>query len=346
MPDKPPPLIPILDRPFNAETPLPLLAAPITPTESVFVRSHFDVPAINPDTYSLTLDGLVGNPLRLTLADLQKIPTVSILLTTECAGNGRTSLNPRPAGVAWGFGAVSTIRYTGVPLKKILDLASPGRALEVIFTAADSGNVDGQPVTFARSLPLAIARLPDTLLAWSMNDAPLTPAHGAPLRLIVPGWYGMASVKWLTRITLTTELFTGHFQHNDYVYLRQQGLPDGTPVTLMRVRSVIASPSDGATLPKAPIEITGAAWSGDGEIRKVELSTDDGRTWQQATLQPPTSDRAATGWKHSWTPIASGPHTLIARATDAAGNTQPLDPVWNLRGYGNNSVQKINVTIV
>lgn len=345
MPDDHAALVPVHQRPFNAETPIRLLDRALTAPESYFVRSHFDVPVIDTEKYALTIDGLVERTVRLSLAEIKAMPTESITVTMECAGNGRTSLNPRPAGVAWGYGAASTARYTGVRLKHVLDLGGPGRALEVVFTAADSGEVDGQHVVYARSLPLAIARLPDTLLAWLMNDEPLTPAHGAPLRLVVPGWYGMASVKWLTHIRLSGQPFTGHYQHNDYVYLRQEGIPDGTPVTLMRVRSVIASPIDGSTMPLAPVVVSGSAWSGEAAITRVELSDDDGRTWHQATLKQPTSERAATLWTWTWTPRVAGSFTLIARATDGAGHTQPLEPVWNLRGYGNNSVHRVRVSL-
>lgn len=345
MPDDPAALVPVHQRPFNAETPLRLLDRALTTSESYFVRSHFDVPMMDPGNYALTIDGIVARTIRLSLAEIKAMPNESVTVTMECAGNGRTSLNPRPTGVAWGLGAASTARYTGVRLKHVLDLAEPGRALEVVFTAADGGDVDGQHVVYARSLPLAIARLPDTLLAWSMNDEPLAPAHGAPLRLVVPGWYGMASVKWLTRITLSGQPFTGHYQHNDYVYLRQDGIADGTPVTLMRVRSVIASPIDGATMSMAPVVVSGSAWSGEAPITRVELSHDDGRTWHQATLNPPASERAATLWKWTWTPHVTGSFTLIARATDGAGRTQPLEPVWNLRGYGNNSVHRVRVNV-
>ncbi len=338
-------LVPVHQRPFNAETPIRLLDRALTAPESYFVRSHFDVPVIDVEKFTLTLDGLVERSICLSLPEIKAMPNESITVTMECAGNGRTSLNPRPAGVAWGYGAASTARYTGVRLKHVLDLAGPGRALEVVFTAADSGDVEGQHVVYARSLPLAIARLPDTLIAWSMNDEPLTAVHGAPLRLVVPGWYGMASVKWLTRITLSAQQFTGHYQHSDYVYLRQDGIPDGTPVTLMRVRSIIASPADGALLPLAPVVLSGSAWSGEAAITRVEISDDDGRSWHQATLDRPTSERAATLWRWTWTPRASGSFTLIARATDGAGRTQPLEPVWNLRGYGNNSVHRVRVNV-
>jgi DMSO/TMAO reductase YedYZ molybdopterin-dependent catalytic subunit len=339
------PLVPVLERPFNAETPTPLLAATITPSESFFVRSHFDVPAIDPTQWRLTVDGVVEREVRLSLTELQRMPATTVALTLECAGNGRTSLHPRPEGVAWGLGAASTARFTGVPLKTMLDLAVPGRALEAVFTAADQGEAAGQVIPFARSLPLAVARHPDTVLAWAMNDVPLTPAHGAPVRLVVPGWYGMASVKWLERITLAAEPFTGYFQQSDYVYLRQAGVPDGTPVTMMRVRAVIARPLDESEHPLAPLEIRGTAWSGTGAIRRVSLSVDGGVSWNDASLESAASEYAATAWNFSWRPSARGRFTIIARATDEAGNVQPLQPVWNARGYGNNSAHRVHITI-
>lgn len=339
-------LIVISKDPFNAETPPAQLADPVTPVESFFVRSHFDVPQIDAASWRLTIDGHVERPQSFSLPELQALPSKSVTLTLECAGNGRKTLKPRPEGVAWGFGAAATAEFTGVPLKLLLDKAAPGRALEVVFHAADRGPVNGDSIQFARSLPLAVARLPDTLVAWAMNGKPLPPEHGAPARLVVPGWYGMASVKWLTRITLIKESFAGHFQRSDYIYQRESGTPDGMPVTMVRVRSVFAFPSDGDMLPLGPLEIYGSAWSGAGPVTRVELSTDDARTWTDARLDAaPSSPYAARRWFFDWRPGDRGPYVLAARATDQSGAVQPLEPVWNLRGYGNNAVQRIGVTI-
>jgi DMSO/TMAO reductase YedYZ molybdopterin-dependent catalytic subunit len=332
--------------PFNAETPPASLADSATPAGTFFVRNHFAMPQINLAEWRLSIDGLVEKPVSLSLDEIRALPATDVMVTLECAGNGRKSLSPRPEGVTWGYGAAATATFTGVPVKRLLDMAIPGRAIEVVFLGADSGYVDSQPISFGRSLPLAIARLPDTIVAWQMNGEPLSPEHGAPVRLVVPGWYAVASVKWLSRITLTREPFTGHFQHNDYLYQRQTGIPDGTPVTWMRIRSVFAHPADGQTVPLGPVEVRGSAWSGAGPVTRVELSTDDARSWNEARLDPaPSSPYAARRWSYEWRPEKAGDYVLAARATDQAGAVQPLEPVWNLRGYGNNAVQRVAVTV-
>lgn len=339
-------LVVVGQDPFNAETPAEKLDEPLTPVESFFVRSHFAVPNIDIAFWRLEVGGLVEHSRNFSLAEIQTLPQKSIPVTLECAGNGRKTLSPRPEGLAWGFGAAASAEFTGVPLKILLDEARPGRALEVVFHAADHGPVNGQSIHFARSLPLAIARLPDTLVAWRMNGKPLTAEHGAPARLVVPGWYAMASIKWLTRITLVNEAFTGHFQRNDYIYQREAGTPDGLPITMMRVRSVFAHPADGESFPLGPIEVRGSAWSGAGPVTRVELSTDDGRSWSEARLDAaPASPYLARRWSFDWRPEKVGDYVLAARATDQSGAVQPLEPVWNLRGYGNNAVQRVAVTV-
>ena len=340
------PLITVSQFPFNAETPPANLADPVTPVGAFFVRNHFAMPGIKAAEWRLSINGLVESPLSLSLAEIQALPTTEVRVTLECAGNGRRSLSPLPEGVAWGYGAAATATFTGAPLKNLLDRAIPGKAIEVVFQGADCGQVNGQSTPFARSLPFAIARLPDTIVAWRMNGEPLTREHGAPVRLVVPGWYAVASVKWLTDITLINESFTGHFQRNDYIYQREAGTPDGLPVTMMRVRSVFAFPADGQTIPPGPIEVRGSAWSGAGPVTRVELSTDDARSWSEARLDAaPASPYLARRWSFDWRAERRGEYVLAARATDRSGAVQPLEPVWNLRGYGNNAIQRVAVTV-
>ena len=337
-------------HPLNAECPLPALAEPLTPLGLFYVRNHFDVPRIDRESWRLELSGEVERPLELSWEDLQALPQRAVAVTMECAGNGRTQMLPRPPGTPWGHGAAATAWFAGAPLYLLLDRARPNpEAVEALFTGADQGEVEpGRVTPFARALPLEAARHPDTLLAWSMNGEPLPLEHGFPLRLVVPRWYGVASVKWLTGITLRSSPFDGYFQRARYVYEREQGTPEGTPVTLMRVRSVVARPLDGEELPFEPVEVAGTAWSGAGPIRRVKVrveGADRGSTRGDAELGEALSPYAATPWRFRWDPLAHGTFTLTARAYDAAGNSQPLEPLWNAHGYGNNAVQRVRVRV-
>jgi len=302
---------------------------------------------VDKDSWRLRIEGEVEQPLSLSLKEVQSLPSVTLAVTMECAGNGRKLMDPVPPGTPWACGAVSTVQFTGTPLYHLLDQAHVRpSAHETLFQGADQGEVaPGRVVPFARSLPLAVARHPHTLLAWAMNDQPLTAEHGFPLRLVVPGWYGMASVKWLARVSLLPGPFRGYFQQERYVYVQERGTPDNTPVTRMRVRAIMARPAQGARLKLGPVEVAGTAWSGEGPIARVEVSTDGGATWSQARLGRAYSEYAATPWSFLWTPPRPGTYTLVARATDAAGNLQPLESRWNTYGYGNNVVQWVRVTV-
>jgi sulfite oxidase len=336
-------LIVVTARPFNAETPLAALRAPITPTQCFFVRSNFDVPSLDERTWRLSIDGAVDSPTALTLSQLQSLPATRIAVTLECAGNARRLMQPVPAGTAWELGAVSTAVFTGVALRDAL--ASCGvhdDAVELVFTGADHGIIDGHDVQFARSLTRAQALHGDTLLVWAMNDEPLTAEHGYPLRLLVPGWYGVASVKWLTRITAVTEPFTGHFQTDRYVYRQDDTVADETPVTRMHVRAVIAAVE---RTPDGMI-VHGIAWSGHAPVTRVELSFDGGATWQSATLAAAASSYAARTWSYTWRTPAGSDYEIIARAMDGTGETQPLRPRWNELGYGNNVAQRVRAGAV
>ncbi|MEW5926801.1 MAG: sulfite oxidase [Gemmatimonadota bacterium] len=333
--------------PLNQEAPLGSLGSPLTPTASFYRRSHFPVPRLDAAAWRLRVAGEVERPLELRRSDLEAMPRRTLAVTLECAGNGRNLMAPVPDGTPWGLGAVSTAEFTGVRLRDVLEAAGPApAAAEALFEGADRGCVGaGREVAFARSLPLAAALDGDALLAWEMNGEPLAPEHGSPLRLVVPRWYGMASVKWLVEVRLLAEPFRGHFQAEHYVYVGEAGTPDGTPVTRARVRSLLAAPTDGAALPPGPVELRGAAWSGDAPVARVEVSTDGGATWTDAGLEPAPSPYAAAPWRLAWLPPGPGEYLLMARATDAAGNTQPLAPVSNELGYGNNCVQRVRVVV-
>jgi DMSO/TMAO reductase YedYZ molybdopterin-dependent catalytic subunit len=335
--------VPVQDRPFNAETPLEALLEPLTPAELVYVRNHFDVPEADAERWRLRVGGTVEHPRELSLEELQALPRHDVTLTLECAGNGRKLMDPLPPGVPWGLGAVSTVRFTGTPLSALLERAGlrPG-TVEVVFTGADRGEAEpGRTVAFARSLPVEEALHPDTLLAWEMNGQPLPPDHGHPLRLVVPQMYGMASVKWLTRIEAVSHPFDGYYQ--DHYRYETPGEEKAPRVTRMRVRALIATPADGAEV-EGSVEVRGIAWSGEAPVTRVEVSCDGGGSWAEAELGTAPSAYVAALWRLRWTPPGPGAYTLLARATDAAGNTQPLDPLPNVRGYGNNSVQRVRVT--
>jgi len=342
-------LVPIESNPLNAETPMQALTEPITPARLFYVRNHFDVPRIDEEKWRLTVDGEVKRALQLSLKELQRFPKRTVGMTLECAGNGRTLMVPIPKGTPFAHGAVGTARFTGTPLSLLLDQVTPlSEAVEVLFVGADEGKVEpGWAESFARSIPLDVARKSDALLAWDMNDEALLPEHGFPVRLVVPGWYGMASVKWLIKISILQSPFSG-YQQKQYVYLQERGSENAerTPVTLMKVRAVIGHPLDRAAMETGPVEIAGTAWSGFGSIRMIEVSVDNGRSWTRAELRPTPSPHTATPWRFAWSAESHGRYTLMARATDSAGNTQPLDPVWNERGYGNNAVQSVRVTVM
>lgn len=338
------PALPLL----NEEAPLRALADPLTPTELFYRRSNFVVPEIDAADWSLAIGGDVRTPLVLRLDDLQALPSRTVTVTMECAGNARAFVTPLPPGQPWALGAVSTATFTGVPLHAVLERAGVlDGAVEVLFVGADSGEVSPErTVRFARSLPLALARHPDVLLAWEMNGEPLPPQHGHPLRLVVPGWYGVASVKWLTEIRVLDAPFDGHFQTERYIYLGEPGTADGTPVTHMRVRALIVQPGeDEPVAAGAATVIRGCAWSGEAPVARVEVSVDGGATWRDAQLGTAPSPYAAAAWSIAWTPAHPGRHLLLARATDEAGNVQPLEPVWNGLGYGNNAVHRLEVDV-
>lgn len=339
-----PSLIPVSNRPFNAETPLEVLPEPLTPIDLFYVRNHFDVPEIDLENYQLTVSGAVETPLALTLAELQALPHRTVTTAMECAGNGRLFMEPKPAGTPWELGAISVASWTGTPLVEVLKLAGiQDDAVDVLFRGADGGTVEQKSIQYERSLSLGLAMNADVLLVWAMNGEPLTPNHGHPLRVLVPGWYGMAAVKWLQAIEVLPHAFDGYYQSYHYVYWDDDHAPDGEPVREMQVRSLICSVGEGAEV-TAPVELSGVAWSGHGPVIRVEVST-GGDVWKDAKLEPPAQPGALQTWRWQWTPPASGEYTFSVRATDAAGNTQPLRHRSNRLGYGNNAVHSLTLNV-
>jgi DMSO/TMAO reductase YedYZ molybdopterin-dependent catalytic subunit len=330
-------------RPLNGETPLRSLASPPTPTEDFYVRNNFDAPDIDPADWRLRFRGLVSSELELDLAELQRYRTVTRTVTLECAGNGRRTLEPAAPGTQWGLGATGTASFTGVPLADLLDGAgiSPA-ATTLVFTGADSGEVSaGRRVRFARSLPRATA-CGDALVVWAMNGAPLTGNHGAPVRLIVPRYYAVASVKWLVGIEATDRAFDGYFQADRYVYREPGRQP--YPVTTMRVRALLTSHRTGDVVPSGTLRVSGIAWSGDGEVTAVEVAVGSGGAWQPARVAGDRGVGVATSWQAD-VDLPAGTRSLRVRATDNAGHVQPERAAWNELGYGNNAAQEVALEV-
>lgn len=336
-----PELVTVKAQPYNAEAPHAGLAEPITPTARFYVRSNFAVPRIDARTHRVAVGGAVERAFDLGLDELRALGTRTVATTMECAGNNRLSLVPLPTGEPWLGGAVSTASWTGVPLRAVLERAGLREGVrEILVTGADRGKPKDHPseISFARSLPLEKAMDADTLLAFEMNGEPLPPDHGAPLRLVVPSWYGMAGVKWVARVDALTEPFTGYYQKSRYIYDYDDG-NEPPPVTTMRVKAIVVSPMPGAEVPAGPVTVRGQAWSGVGEVVKVEVAIDGGDSWQEATLLDPVSPYAWRAWELTWQASDPGRHVLRARATDSRGNTQPDVARWNRYGYGSNAVQ-------
>jgi DMSO/TMAO reductase YedYZ molybdopterin-dependent catalytic subunit len=336
-------------HPLNSETSIPaLMGSVVMPNAHFYVRNHFQIPILDPDTYRLAVSGAVDRPLSLSLRDVRNMPAQTVVVTLECAGNDRTLFDPAVPGEKWNLGAVSTAEWTGVPLIEVLDRAgvrSEGR--EVLFRGADGGAVDGRSgcVQFERSLAVADARQGDVLLAYAMNGEPLPVQHGYPLRVVVPDWYAVASVKWLTGIELIDRPFAGHYQTDKYWYEWQRdGRTVREPVTLQRVRALITEPAPDEAVPRGELTVRGVAWSGAAPVARVEVSL-NGDTWQDARL---IGDRQRHRWQ-SWELITRvqepGPLTVRARATDLAGRTQPDVAEWNRLGYGNNAIQQVPIRI-
>jgi len=332
----------------NHGMPLEALRYPITPVGLHYLLIHYDVPEVDADGWSLTVRG--ERKLSLGLADLWARPRAELTVTMECAGNGRARLDPRPVSQPWLLEAVGTARWAGTPLRPLLEEAGVGEsAVEVLFTGLDRGVEGGEEQRFQRALPVEEAIRDDVLLAYEMNGAPLPPQHGFPLRLVVPGWYGMTSVKWLAEIELRDKPFDGYQQAWSY-RIRQDEDEEGEPLTRMLPRSLLVPPGIPEFLTRErtvePGEhlLQGRAWSGLAPIASVEVSADGGESWAAAELDPPEGPWAWRGWRFRWQ-AEPGDHVLCPRARDEAGNEQPVEPPWNLGGYANNAVQRVPVTV-
>jgi DMSO/TMAO reductase YedYZ molybdopterin-dependent catalytic subunit len=356
----------------NHGLPLEALRYDVTPAGLHYLLIHYDIPDMDPESYTLSIDGLVDRPFTLDLAALRQRPRVTRRVTLECAGNGRALLEPRPVSQPWLVEAVGTADWTGTPLAPLLREAGVAPdAIDVLFSGADHGVERGVEQDYQRSLPVPEAMRDEMLLAYEMNGAPLLPQHGAPLRLVVPGWYGMAHVKWLRRITVLDREFDGY--QNAVAYrVRQHADDPGVPVTRIEPRALVRPPgfpdfmSRARAMRPGPVTLDGRAWSGHAPLTGVEVTVDGGENWAPATLDPPAVNPANPGvngqaapaqdgptdtewawrrWRYDW--VASpGRYTLSARGTDASGRTQPVEQLWNRGGFANNLVQRVEVVVL
>ena len=332
----------------NKGMPLEALRYDVTPVGLHYLLVHFDIPAIDPSNWRLRIGGSVRHPIELTLDDVKRRPRVTSAVTMECAGNGRARLFPRPISQPWLVEAVGTAEWTGTPLRSLLeDVGVEPDAVEVLFTGADHGIEKGNEHDYARSLTLDDARRGEVLLAYEMNGRSLEPQHGAPLRLLVPGWYGMTSVKWLVRIDVLDKPFDGYQQTTAYWY-KQTAEEKGEPVTRIKPRALMAPPgfpdflTRSRIVERGRVELAGRAWSGMAKIDRVQVSVDG--AWSDAVLGPPLGEFAWRPWSFAWD-ATPGEHILGCRALDQAGNEQPLEQPWNLQGMGNNLVQRVPVVV-
>ncbi|HEV2779177.1 MAG TPA: sulfite oxidase [Actinophytocola sp.] len=333
----------------NHGMPLEALRYDLTPAGLHYLLIHYDIPDVDPDAWRLRIGGHVDAPVTLDLDQLRARERVSHTVTLECAGNGRARLLPRPISQPWLDEAVGTARWTGAPLAALLrDAGLRDGAVDVVFTGCDHGTERGVEQDYQRALPVADALGEEVILAYEMNGAPLPPQHGAPVRLIAPGWYGMAQVKWLREITVLDGPFRG-FQ-NAVAYRRKRDPDDpGEPITRIQPRALMIPPGfpDFMTrrriVDAGEVRLRGRAWSGRAPLRAVELSVDGGATWTPAELEAAGERYAWRAWSASWT-ARPGDHELCVRAIDELGG-QPVGQPWNTQGMANNMVQRVIVTV-
>jgi len=334
----------------NRGMPLEGLRYDVTPTGMHYLLVHFDIPYVDAKKWRLRIGGLVSRPLAVSLKDIMKRPRQKLIVTMECAGNGRALMNPRPVSQPWLDGAVGTAEWTGTSLKSLLDKARLSKTTEeILFTGLDRG-VQGEELQYyQRSVTIAEAMHEDVLLAYGMNGRPLEPQHGYPLRLIVPGWYGMASVKWLERIEAIDHHFDGYQMEKSYRYAQSADDP-GEPVNLIRVRSLMVPPGIPDFMTRARlvqagrVRLAGRAWAGRYAVGRVEVSTDGGVTWRDARLSKKGPRYAWRAWAFDWD-AQPGRHTLLVRARDSDGNSQPVEQPWNYQGMGNNTAQRVEIIV-
>lgn len=340
--------------PDNLETPFDQVQSFLTPVELFYIRSHFPGPNLQADSYQLRIDGAVRNPLRLNLEELRTMPSESRVAILECAGNGRVFLVPQVEGAQWELGAVGNAEWTGVPLRALLERAGiNGEACEVVLEGADQGTPKEKPVppgkiSYARSLSREKALRPGVLIAYQMNGRDLPPDHGYPVRAIVPGHYGMASVKWLTRVQAVAEPFQGYWQTSDYGYWDYlDGKPVRRPLSEIALKSQISRPSVHETIAADSMyTVCGMAWAGETEVAEISVSVDGGLTWTTGVFIDPVQRHTWRRWEFQWhTPEMPRSCTLMSRATGSNGTTQPHDHDENHGSYVINHPLPIEVVV-
>lgn len=338
-------------KPEDYEMPLDGFLQPITPIELFYVRSHHYTPQVDLETFTLRVSGEVSAPFSISLRDLKKMPRIELVGVMECAGNGRSFYAPRVPGLQWTNGSVGNARWAGVRLADVLKKANlKASAKNIVFDGADQAI--GTMPKFQRSIPVRKGLDPDTMLAFEMNGQPLPVAHGAPLRVVVPGWGGDCWTKWLTGIQVIDHEFEGFFMKTGYRH-PGKGVPPGStvdpaqmkPIESVRVKSVIATPKDNIIMPQGTSRVAGAAWSGEVPLDKVEVSIDGGRSWVAARF---TSSNGRWGWQtwdYAWN-ATPGTYKIMSRATDAKGYSQPMEQEWNPSGYLWNVIQTVRAEVV
>ncbi len=335
-------------KPEDLEMPLDAFTDWITPIDRFFVRCHTYTPTVKLSDWSLKIDGKVDHPQTLTMTDLKALPRVELVSVLECAGNGRSFYEPHVAGSQWAFGSVGNGRWTGVRLRDVLQKAGiQSSGTEILFDGADVPL--GKMQDFQRTITRAKALHPDTLLAYQMNGQDLPVEHGFPLRVIAPGWASDSWVKWVQHIEVLDHEFEGFWMKSAYRHPPKPVAPgtavdpaDMVPVTDLNVKSVIAAPREWAK--PGTVRIQGTAWSNSSPVSKVEVSTDGGKTWKSAKLGGQKTQYGWRLWQLDWK-AAEGEHTLMSRATNMAGQTQPMTESWNPAGYLWNVAQPVKVTI-
>ena len=339
------------DGPLDFETPPALLDQYLTPVESFYVRSHMASPTIDAAAWRLAIDGEVTTPAEISLDDLRRLPSASVVATLECAGNGRAFFDPPVAGIQWRRGAVGTARWTGVPLSYLLRRAGVRTAAAHVWTSGADRPFGAQP-PFVRNLPIAKALDEHTLVAYAMNDRPLPAEHGFPVRLLVPGWEGAYSVKWLSRLTAAPAVSDSFWVANAYRYPVRRVAPGAAvppdqmaPLTGLVVKSLITRPLDAAVVAPGSVQVGGFAWAGEHAIARVDVSMDGGATWTQARLTGPRERFAWRRFEHVFTIGQPQACTIVSRATDAAGNVQPIVPAWNPSGYLWNAPDVVRIEV-
>lgn len=337
-------------NPENQETPIHFLRQKVTPIEYFFLRNHFEYPEHTQQAFLLPIEGNVLNPRVFAYEEILRMPSKTLLLPLECAGNKRAYFDPKVYGEQWGDGAISQGLWKGVPLTQLLTFTGlKNTPLEVVFEGYDYGKRKDLKRIFpyARSLPIQKALHPDTLIAYELNGQPIPSKHGYPLRLIVPQWYGMASVKWLRRIIVVDHHFKGPFQEIDYNYYPYMDSDEAkTPVSHINVSSIIQRPLSHSILDTGKHRIEGIAWTGAGVILEVEVSTDGGESWHKTKLSQDRSQPYSwTFWEYNWNVPTQGEYTILSRARDSHGRIQPFKAMWNRKGYGYNAVYTIKVKV-